>query len=83
MGKHGLGTSRFEDTGWLQVGGKTRAGYKSVGKTRAGYKSMGRKVQVGWVQVGRTTWAGTSRWEERYKSVGYKSVGRHGLSTSR
>lgn len=61
-----LGTSRWENMGWVRVGLKTRAGYKSVGRHGLGTSRWGRHG------------LGTSLWEERYKSVGYKSVEGHG-----
>lgn len=48
MGRNELGTSRREDTGWVQVDGKTRAGYSSVGR----HKSMGKNRSLDELKLG-------------------------------
>ena len=59
---------RKVQVGWIQVGGKTLAEYKSVG--RHGLGTVRWEV-TGWVQV------------DGKKRTGYKSEGRRGLATSR
>ena len=52
MRRNELGTSRREDTGWLQVDGKKRTGYISVGRHGLGTSRWGKNRSLDEIKLG-------------------------------